>query len=147
VLIGAVAPPTKTTATAGSGAPTDTSEVLKSDALPNEIKADVTITPAGAVQSEAIANIVLAAHSHNAYPGLCISLLASGDLRLDNPGQYSVLKSCDYLLNGVVKKTVASRVPVHSTPTSYKVTKNAADAQGAPKLCLSGSPPATIKCP
>ena len=140
VTISAVAPPTKSSAQLG--APGAEGDVGNSAEAKNEIKADVTITQVGAVQSEAIANIVLAANSHIAYPGLCISLLASGDLRWDNPGQRSVLKRCDYLLNGVAYIAGTNRVPVHPTPTSYKVTKNAADAQGAPKLCPNGKPPA-----
>jgi hypothetical protein len=73
--------------------------------------------PSGA-QAEAIANIVLAANAHSAVPSLCISLLASGELRLDNPGQYSVLKSCDYLLQGVVRHP--GQGP--PTPNSYRMT-------------------------
>lgn len=81
-----------------------------------------TVHPAGAVQAEAIANIVLATNSQTSFPGLCVSLLASGELRVDNPGQYSVLRSCDYLLNGVVRR--------NPPPTPrYMVSKNAADAQ------------------
>jgi hypothetical protein len=78
-----------------------------------------SIDPAG-VQAEAIANIVLAANSHASTPALCISLLASGELRPDNPGQFSVLKSCDYLLHGSIHKALAS--PEIPTPTRYKMT-------------------------
>ena len=80
------------------------------------------------MQSEAIANIILDANSRTSYPGLCIALLSSGELRLDNPGQYSVMKSCDYLLNGV-SRAVAAR-PWTPAPT-YKVSKHASDAQQA----------------
>ena len=82
-----------------------------------------TIDPAG-VQAEAIANIVLAANSHNSTPALCISLLASGELRPNNPGQASVLKSCDYLLHGSIRK--ALYLPEIPTPTRYKMSPQAA---------------------
>jgi hypothetical protein len=128
VTIGAVAPPTKATATATTGAPTVSLEVGNSGEVKNEIKADVNINPVGVVQSEAIANIILAANSHNAYPTLCISLLASGELTHNNPGQSTVLRSCDYLLRGVAHKVATSRVPVFPTPTGYNVSKNASEA-------------------
>jgi hypothetical protein len=80
---------------------------------------DAKIDPAG-VQAEAIANIVLAANSHSSTPALCISLLASGELRPNNPGQASVLASCDYLLHGSIRKGLAS--PEIPTPTRYKMT-------------------------
>jgi len=51
---------------------------------------------------------------------LCISLLASGELRPNNPGQASVLASCDYLLHGSIRKGLAS--PEIPTPTRYKMT-------------------------
>ena len=75
--------------------------------------------PSG-VQAEAIANIVLATNSHASTPALCISLLASGELRPNNPGQASVLKSCDYLLRGSFHKAVFA--PEMPPPTRYKMT-------------------------
>ena len=102
----------------------------------------VNVTPAGVVQSEAIANIILATHAQSSYPALCVSLLSSGELRLDNPGQQSVLRTCDYLLNGVVHKHVANSRP--PPPDSYQVSKSAAEAAtgqaGMPKKVSTGSP-------
>jgi hypothetical protein len=37
-----------------------------------------------------------------------------------NPGQHSVLKSCDYLLHGAVRKAVAS--PHMPPPDTYRAT-------------------------
>lgn len=98
----------------------------------------VNVPPVGAAQSEAIANIILAVNSGSAVPSLCISLLASGELRIDNPGQHSVLRACDYLLQGAVRKPFKPTAPV-----SYKMSTNAADAQkGTPTFILdkSGNP-------
>ncbi len=96
-----------------------------------------TATAAGAVQSEAIANIVLDVNNHSSTPGLCISLLASGELRLDNPGQNSVLKSCDYLLNGAVRRAV--NAPPQRAPT-YQVSRNASNAQQGACKKADGTP-------
>jgi hypothetical protein len=142
VTISAVAPPTRSSTQPGAqgaqgagqggqGGQGSDAGVDKSADPKGDIKADVTITQVGAVQSEAIANIILAANSGTSFPGLCISLLASGELSPDKPGQESVLRNCDYLLRGTTHKFVAGRVPVHPTPTSYHVSKNAADAQKA----------------
>lgn len=104
----------------------------------------VTVQPAGVVQSEAIANVILAAHSHSATPALCVSLLASGEMRLDNPGQSTVLRSCDYLLNGLVRKTVADKGD-RRAPTAYKVSDQASNAtNGTPsgkKASSTGTKP------
>jgi hypothetical protein len=78
-----------------------------------------SVDPSG-VQAEAIANIVLAANSHSSTPALCISLLASGELRPNNPGQASVLKSCDYLLHGSIRKALFT--PEIPPPTRYKMS-------------------------
>ena len=83
----------------------------------------INATAPGVVQSEAIANIVLAVNAHNSHPGLCISLLASGELRLDNPDQHSVLKSCDYLINGAFREGLKPK----KRPT-YEVSPDAAYA-------------------
>lgn len=101
----------------------------ESTSAPNETPTSVThITvpqseeggqPATAAQAEAIANIVLAANSQTSMPALCVSLLASGELRLDNPGQYSVLKSCDYLLHGAFQNFVSHG---GRPPPPYKVS-------------------------
>jgi len=152
VTISAAAPATTTTAsttgttatvTGGTTTPASTPPATPPGTPPSEAPqlkiGDVNITPAGAVQSEAIANIVLAANSGTSFPALCISLLASGELNRDNPGQRSVLKRCDYLLNGAAHKIVASRVPVLPTPTTYDVSPNAAAAQSN-KLCPNGKP-------
>ena len=145
VAISANAPGLKTGANApkpgADAAATATGEVTASDGH-GPFVGSVTVTPPGAVQSEAIANVILAAHAHSSYPALCVSLLSSGELRLDNPGQYTVLKSCDYLLNGSVRNMVASRrLP---PPESYEVSKNAAVAAtgqaGMPKKVSTGSP-------
>jgi len=89
----------------------------------NPVHLPGSVDPAG-VQAEAIANIVLAANSHSSTPALCISLLASGELRPNNPGQASVLASCDYLLHGSIRKALLS--PEIPTPTRYKMTPQAA---------------------
>jgi hypothetical protein len=137
VTIGAVAPATKTEAKLESGTPTATAEVSPSTAPASTAPAPTTgnVTPPDAVQSEAIANIVLAVNASTTTPGLCISLLASGDLSWDNPGQRSVLKSCDYLLHGAAHKYVASRA---AAPARYNVSPNAAAAQA--RLCPNGKP-------
>lgn len=90
-----------------------------------EIK-DVKIERPGVVQSEAIANIVMAANAQTAIPSLCVSLLASGELRADNPGQQTILKRCDYLLNGLFHK--AKHAPPRPNRDSYEVSGNAAAA-------------------
>lgn len=74
---------------------------------------------ASAVQSEAAANIVLAASAHSSLPATCISLLASGELRLDNPGQKALLERCDLLLAGAVNALV-EHPP--QPPMQYKMT-------------------------
>ena len=133
MTISAVAPPTSTTASETAGTTATVTNTPTGQAPQLQI-GNVTVTPAGAVQSEAIANIVLAANSGSSFPTLCISLLAAGELNPYNPGQRSVLKRCDYLLHGAAYKYVASRVSVRPTPTSYSVSKNAARAQNpAPK--------------
>jgi len=156
VTISAVAPTTQTTASPTTG--TSASEAASAPAstpaagggenppkpptIPPSPAAqlnigEVTVTPAGAVQSEAIANIVLAANSGTSFPALCISLLASGEMDPHNPGQGLVLKRCGYLLHGAINKYVARGA---QAPASYRVSKHAADAQGYPKLCPNGKP-------
>ena len=118
----------KATTAAGAKAGDQTSSASVDAAGGFNTIGTVSVSAPGAVQSEAIANIILDANSRTSYPGLCIALLSSGELRLDNPGQYSVMKSCDYLLNGVSRAVAAHpRVPA----PVYKVSKNAADAQQA----------------
>jgi hypothetical protein len=132
VAISAVAPPTSTTAS-----PTTTTATESPTPAPTPPAGQppglnigtVTVSSPGAVQSEAIANIVLAANSGTSFPALCISLLASGEMDPNNRGQHSVLKRCDYLLNGAAYRYITSRVPVHPTPTRYQVSPNAAAAQ------------------
>ena len=77
------------------------------------------------VQSEAMANIVTSANAHSSMPALCISLLASGELRLDNPGQHAVLSRCDYLLAGTMNNLVNRP---QSPPPQYKVSRAFAPA-------------------
>jgi hypothetical protein len=107
---------------ASSGASPAGSAAAGGEASPPPTIIDSKIDPSG-VQAEAIANIVLAANSHSSTPALCISLLASGELRPNNPGQASVLKSCDYLLHGSIRKALFS--PEIPTPTRYKMTPQA----------------------
>jgi hypothetical protein len=95
----------------------------------------IQTTAPGAVQSEAIANVILTINSGTSIPSLCISLLASGELRLDNPGQHSVLKNCDYVLNGALQKYV--KAPPRPPREHYYVSKNASQAQHGPK-CAAG---------
>ena len=122
--ITAGAPRVSTSAGTKDGAPNATGNV--GDPAPGSPVTNITYNlseksadPSG-VQAEAIANIVLAANSHASTPALCISLLASGELKLSNPGQASVLKSCDYLLHGSIRKALFS--PEIPTPTRYKMT-------------------------
>jgi hypothetical protein len=135
VRVSAVAPATEVTASAGTNGPTASSKITPPDKPEGEIKSDSAVTPPGAVQSEAIANIVLAINSTTTSPALCISLLADGELDPRNPGQRVVLRSCEYLLHGLT-----SRASVRPPPASYHVSPNAADAQGY-KLCPNGKPP------
>jgi len=67
-------------------------------------------------QSEAVADIVFAANNHSSIPALCISLLASGELRFDNPGQRAILERCDYLIKGTVRKLIQQ--PLRPRPKS-----------------------------
>ena len=123
--ITAGAPRVSTSAGTKDGAPNATANV-NDPAAPVSPVTNITYNlseksadPSG-VQAEAIANIVLAANSHASTPALCISLLASGELRPNNPGQASVLKSCDYLLRGSFHKAVFA--PEMPPPTRYKMT-------------------------
>ena len=125
--ITAGAPHVSTSAGTKDGVPNATGNV--GDPAPGSPVTNITYNlseksadPSG-VQAEAIANIVLAANSHASTPALCISLLASGELKLSNPGQASVLKSCDYLLHGSIRKALFS--PEIPTPTRYKMTPQA----------------------
>jgi hypothetical protein len=80
-------------------------------------------TPAAAansVQSEAMANIIMSANAHSSLPALCISLMASGELRLDNPGHHAVLARCDYLLAGTMNNIV-NRPP--APPPQFKASR------------------------
>ena len=83
------------------------------------------------VQSEALTNIVLSANGHSSLPALCISLLASGELRLDNPGQQALLARCDFLLAGTVNNLVNR--PQGPAP-QYKVSQHAAGPAPAPRV-------------
>jgi hypothetical protein len=130
VAINAVAPGATSKEVAGSGnqpAVNESNAPAGTGTVKDPVVKNVYVTPAGAVQAEAITNIILAAHAHNASPALCISLLASGEMRLDNPGQQSVLRSCDYLLNGTMHNIVAAKGRP-TAPTSYKVSDQAANA-------------------
>ena len=89
-----------------------------------------TRTGARDVQSEALANIVLSANGHSSLPALCISLLASGELRLDNPGQQALLARCDFLLAGTVNNLVNR--PSGPAP-QYKVSQHAAGPASVPR--------------
>ncbi len=75
---------------------------------------------ANTVQSEAMANIVMSANAHSSLPALCISLMASGELRLDNPGHHAVLARCDYLLAGTMNNIV-NRPP--APPPTFKASR------------------------
>jgi hypothetical protein len=63
-------------------------------------------TGAKAVQSEALANVVLAADAHSSQLGSCIGMMASGALRPDDPGEHAVLARCDRLLTTAVTDLV-----------------------------------------
>jgi hypothetical protein len=56
-----------------------------------------------------LTDILFAANAQSSAPALCISLLASGELRLDNPGQQALLVRCDYLLAGTFEHLVRQR--------------------------------------
>jgi len=58
------------------------------------------------IQADAVTDILFAANAKSSAPALCISLLASGELRLDNPGQQALLMRCDYLLAGTFEHLV-----------------------------------------
>jgi hypothetical protein len=89
------------------------------------------------VQAEATANIVLAANARSSAPDLCISLLASGELRLDDPGQRAVLERCDRLLAAVVNNLVnRTRRPIRS----YKMSQPQAAPAAAPELAQTKQP-------
>lgn len=77
----------------------------------------------GQVQSEAVANIVQHTTRQSSLPALCVSLLASGELRVDNPGQQAILARCDELLGAAVDQFV-SRPPPHGS--SYRISRDAA---------------------
>jgi hypothetical protein len=120
VAISAVAPRVSTNASASKdGTPSASGDVGADGDKPQTTIFNHSTDPTG-VQAEAIANIVLAANFHSSTPALCISLLASGELNHKNPGQHSVLKSCDYLLHGAVRKAVAS--PHMPPPDTYRAT-------------------------
>jgi hypothetical protein len=89
------------------------------------------------VQAEAAANIVLAANARSSAPDLCISLLASGELRLDDPGQRAVLERCDHLLAAVVNNLVnRTRQPTRS----YKMSQPQPAPAAAPELAATKQP-------
>lgn len=96
------------------------------------VKGNAASSPANNPQSEALANIVMSANAHSSLPALCISLLASGELRLDNPGHHAVLARCDYLLAGTMNNIV-NRPP--SPPPQFKASR-------PPPLAAAPSPPA-----
>jgi len=75
--------------------------------------------PADGVQAEAITNVLLNASSQSAMASMCLSLLASGELRVDNPGQNAVLARCDTLLDGTVSNLV--KQPPRPAPP-YRMT-------------------------
>ena len=58
------------------------------------------------IQAEALTDMLSTTNAQSSAPALCISLLASGQLRLDNPGQQAVLARCDYLLAGTFEHLV-----------------------------------------
>ena len=58
------------------------------------------------IQADALTDILFAANAKSSAPALCLSLLASGELRLDNPGQQAILMRCDYLLAGTFEHLV-----------------------------------------
>jgi hypothetical protein len=137
-MITAGAPSVSTSASLkpdGQGAETSAGGKVEGGSVHNEIHITETpkADPSGA-QAEAIANIVLAANAHSSVPSLCISLLASGELRLDNPSQRSVFQSCDYLLHGAVRQ-MASR-PLDRAPTAYHMSQQAQK---------SGTPPPALQ--
>lgn len=77
----------------------------------------------GHVQSEAVASIVQHTAGQSSLPALCVSLLASGELRVDNPGQQAILARCDELLGAAVDQFV-NRPPPHGS--SYRISREAA---------------------
>ncbi|MGE3228607.1 MAG: hypothetical protein AB7J30_04140 [Hyphomicrobium sp.] len=77
------------------------------DGKPTTSEEAWTYGPADGVQAEAITNVLLNASSQSAMASMCLSLLASGELRVDNPGQNAVLERCDRLLDGTVNNLVA----------------------------------------
>jgi hypothetical protein len=58
------------------------------------------------IQAEALTDMLSTTNAQSSAPALCISLLASGQLRLDNPGQQALLARCDYLLAGTFEHLV-----------------------------------------
>ena len=89
------------------------------------------------VQAEAAANIVLAANAHSSVPTLCISLLASGELRLDDPGQRALLERCDRLLAGVVNNLVNRE---QQPAQSYKMSQPEPAPAAAPEAAATKPP-------
>jgi hypothetical protein len=89
------------------------------------------------VESEALANIVLAANARSSDLNACISVLASGQLRLDDPGDHAVLVRCDRLLAAAVNNLVYH---VQEPVQSYKVSQQQAAPAAAPGLAATNLP-------
>jgi len=122
IAMSAGVPHVTTTAAKDGGPATASADPDKSvpPAIVPQVITEKTIDPTG-IQAEAIANVVMAANYHSSTPALCISLLASGELRPNNPGQASVLSSCDYLLHGAFRKAVVS--PELPPPLGYRMSQ------------------------
>lgn len=106
-------------------------------AVPGAKAAAAAGAPANTVQSEALANIVMSANAHSSLPALCISLLASGELRLDNPGHHAVLARCDYLLAGTMNNIV-NRPP--APPPQFKASRPPPLAAAPPQPAVAAPP-------
>ncbi len=96
------------------------------------------------VQAEAIANILLSSNAHSSTPALCMSLLASGELRLDNPGQYALLQRCDALLAGTMHNLVnRPQMPAPQYKVSFPARAAAAPANAPVAAAPATAPDAT----
>ena len=76
------------------------------------------------LQTGALTEILFAANAQSSAPALCLSLLASGELRPDNPAQQAVLARCDYLLAGTFEHLVRQRpepAARHGAPAPPKI--------------------------
>ena len=95
---------------------------------------------AATTRAEAVANIVQAVDARPSEPDQCLTLMASGHLRMDNPGQLATLRRCDALLAATFDRLVKHpQRPV----SSYRMTPPA-ELESAPAPAtssLEGMPP------